>query len=216
MKEYLASKYMSGPKADAILARSTQPPKKKKRKALESESSTSSLIKDDDGGWGKEKEEDEFANEDMVIEQDRSFKKKKSDRWQTVREPTPPPQPDEQPMVVDTEGVGTSTGMPLTGGLLTSAQLRQTKAPPPTKLSKEARREEEETVYRDASGRKIDTKAARAEASRVKREKEEMEAKKMEWGKGLVQREEEERRKLEEEKERNRPLARCVYSVHIE
>ncbi|KAF5391691.1 hypothetical protein D9757_002390 [Collybiopsis confluens] len=66
----------------------------------------------------------------------------------------------------------------------------------------------QETVYRDASGRKIDAKAARAEAARKKREQEEKEAQKMEWGKGLVQREEKEKMKAELEQLKNRPFAR--------
>ena len=48
----------------------------------------------------------------------------------------------------------------------------------------------QETVYRDSSGKKIDTKAARAEAARLKRLREEKEAQKMGWGKGLVQKDE--------------------------
>ena len=66
----------------------------------------------------------------------------------------------------------------------------------------------QETVYRDASGRKIDMKLERAEAARKKREREEREAQKMEWGKGLVQRDEAERRKKEEERIRQRGFAR--------
>ena len=68
----------------------------------------------------------------------------------------------------------------------------------------------EETVYRDSSGHKIDTKAARAEAARLRREQGEREAKKMEWGKGLVQRDEEEKRKAELEREKTRGLVRFV------
>lgn len=66
----------------------------------------------------------------------------------------------------------------------------------------------QETVYRDAAGRKIDTKLARAEAARKKREEEENEARKMEWGKGLVQREEEEKRKIQLEKNKSLPFSR--------
>jgi pre-mRNA-splicing factor CWC26 len=67
-----------------------------------------------------------------------------------------------------------------------------------------------ETVYRDATGRKIDTKAARAEAARVKREKEEKEAKRMEWGKGIVQRGEREKARREMELERGKGFERYV------
>jgi len=66
----------------------------------------------------------------------------------------------------------------------------------------------QETVYRDSSGKKIDTKAARAEAARLKRLREEKEAQKMEWGKGLVQKDESEKRRQELEKQRSTAFAR--------
>ncbi|KAF9112795.1 hypothetical protein BGX27_002796 [Mortierella sp. AM989] len=65
-----------------------------------------------------------------------------------------------------------------------------------------------ETVYRDAQGRKIDRvqeKIEKAEAARREIEKQERQ---MEWGKGLVQREEEVERKKREEEEKLKPLAR--------
>jgi len=67
---------------------------------------------------------------------------------------------------------------------------------------------QQETVYRDASGRKIDMKAEKAEAARRKREAEGKEAKKLEWGKGLVQRDEKERERSAMEKERHKGFAR--------
>lgn len=51
-------------------------------------------------------------------------------------------------------------------------------------------------------------KLARAEAARMKREKEEKDAQKMEWGKGLVQREEKEKRKTQLEKNKSLPFSR--------
>jgi pre-mRNA-splicing factor CWC26 len=74
--------------------------------------------------------------------------------------------------------------------------------------SQQASEAEQETVYRDATGRKIDTKAERAEAARLKREREEKEAAKMEWGKGIVQKDEEERKRAELALESTRDLAR--------
>lgn len=218
MQEYLAQKYMSGPKADAILARAA-PKKKKKRKADSliapggsSSASASAMIVDADGGWGDEDKaepEDELA--EAVVEKDRGFKKRRvaggeeQPTWHTVqpgiKEETPPPA-DEEPTVVDA---------PFTGGLLTAAQLK--KALPKSKgktpeVTEEEAEAAQETVYRDASGRVIDTKAAKADAARKKREKEEKEAQKMEWGKGLVQREEQEKRRLEMEKNKTRGFAR--------
>lgn len=216
-QSYLAAKYMSGPKADAILARTTAH-KKKKRKVVDAIPSSShgvSMIVDDDGGWGNIEKDDNDELENAVVDTDRSFKKR-TDRngesgWATVRESikteSPPPE-DEKPQVVD----GSGTTIPFSGGLVSAAQLKKglakkEKKQVETEEEREAARLAQETIYRDASGRKIDTKAERAEAARRKREREEQEAKKMEWGKGLVQREEEEKRKAQLEKERKRDLA---------
>jgi pre-mRNA-splicing factor CWC26 len=211
---YLAEKYMSGTKAEAILSRLG--PKKKKRKVNASSSvPASSMIRDEDGGWGDEGKDEGEDIEEAVVEKDRGFKKRKlagtdeRSGWATIREgsraETPPPAADEQPMVVDED----PSQVPFTGGLLTSDQLRdKLQREKPMEASKEEMEAAQETVYRDASGRKIDTKAERAEAARKKREREEKEAQKMEWGKGLVQREEQEKRRLELEKQRTRGFAR--------
>ncbi|KAF9243511.1 Pre-mRNA-splicing factor of RES complex-domain-containing protein [Melanogaster broomeanus] len=166
MQAYLAEKYMSGPKADAILCAN------------------------------RSKEEEETPG--LVVAKDRSFKKRRTEEgssgWATVqegarREETPPIPLDEQPTV----------------------QLRKALPKPQLKREQMTKEEEEaaqETIYRDASGRKIDTKVARAEAARKKREREELDAKKMEWGKGLVQREEEEKRRSQLEKNKSLPFSR--------
>ncbi|KAI0822897.1 Pre-mRNA-splicing factor of RES complex-domain-containing protein [Trametes gibbosa] len=221
MKAYLAAKYMSGPKADAILSKVSQP-KKKKRKTASAASTGASFIKDDDlMGWGdapRDGADEEM--EDAVVAEDRRFKKRQrtdaDSGWQTVQEGasgsrTPPLAEDEQPQVVmqDDEPA-------FTGGLLTSAQLKKKlpkHRPQEQKKSAEeeaAERAAQETIYRDASGRKVDVAAERAEAARLKREREEKEAAKMEWGKGLVQREEAEKRRKEEEAMRSRSFARTV------
>ncbi|KAJ7502911.1 Pre-mRNA-splicing factor of RES complex-domain-containing protein [Mycena galericulata] len=210
MKAYLAEKYMSGPKADAILSR-VAPQKKKKRKATGTTNvAPSSFVMDVDGGWGDEAKEEAEDVEEAVVATDRSFKKRKvapteeGSGWATlqpgIKEDTPPP--DEQPMVVEET--------PFVGGLVSAQQLK--KALPQTNVAPAATAEEialaQETVYRDASGKKINTKAARAEATRLKREREEKEAQKMEWGKGLVQRDEAEKRKRELEEQRGKKFAR--------
>ncbi|KAJ6576850.1 Pre-mRNA-splicing factor of RES complex-domain-containing protein [Mycena sp. CBHHK59/15] len=212
MKAYLAEKYMSGPKAEAILSRAASQ-KKKKRKATNSAPSAvpSAFVVDVDGGWGDETKEEIEDVEEAVVATDRSFKKRKvapageESGWATVqpgiREETPPP--DEQPQVVEDP-------TPVVGGLVSAQQLRT--ALPQANVKSTATAEEialaQETIYRDASGKKINTKAARAEAARLKREREEKEAQKMEWGKGLVQRDEAEKRKLELEKQRGKKFAR--------
>ncbi|THH07125.1 hypothetical protein EW146_g9414 [Bondarzewia mesenterica] len=207
---------MSGPKADAILSR-VAPKKKKKRKAGADPSSSTSwtgaIIQDDDAGWGnafaiKEDEDRRVTGAGGAGE---------DSGWTTVRERTPPAPEDEQPMVVDEKGVEPE---PFKGGLLTSKQLRERMAAANKGSGIDERTREEieaaqETVYRDVSGRKIDTNAEKAEAARRKREKEERDAKKMEWGKGLVQREEEEEQKKELERQRTRDVARYADDVDL-
>jgi pre-mRNA-splicing factor CWC26 len=218
MQVYLADKYMSGPKADAILSR-TAPKKKKKRKPEDAGSTSrsgSAMILDDDAGWSSAAtptnvEEDDTA--EAVVASDRTFKKRRMEPsqggeaggsgWITVREPTPPAPADEQPVVV---AMTTEEAPPaFRGGLLTKDLRGQL----PTSHDRQKDEDEEdpeaiavaqETVYRDASGRKLDMKLERAEAARKKREREEREAQKMEWGKGMVQKEEVEKRRREEER----------------
>ncbi|KAF9957406.1 Pre-mRNA-splicing factor cwc26 [Mortierella alpina] len=81
--------------------------------------------------------------------------------------------------------------------------LDRMRALDPTKTGRDA-----DTVYRDASGRKVDRvqeKIEKAEAARREIEKQEQQ---MEWGKGIVQREAEVDRKRREEEEKLKPLAR--------
>lgn len=244
MKAYLAEKYMSGPKADAILARTTTKKKKRKGGAANSNptpSGSSGFIVDDDMSWvPPPKDEDEDDIEDALVVKDRSFKRRKVDGqssvgqngtvksdggggWTTVQDGTqqedgsPPPGADELPQIA---GVVEDAPPTVSGGLLTKAQIRKKLGPKPTERTDRSDDAEEsarqqETVYRDASGRKIDMKAEKAEAARRKREAEEKEAKKMEWGKGLIQREEKERERALMEKERHRGFARRADDVEL-
>lgn len=150
----------------------------------------------------------------------------------TSQAPPPPDDAipaDEAPVVVGsiveeapTASSSSSAFAPkrLKGGLQTSAQLKEENAR--RRQAVEAEREVakaakaaadaagggEETVYRDASGKRIDTKAAKAELARQKRQEMEKEMQKMEWGKGLVQREEKEKRQKEIDDMANKPFAR--------
>ncbi|KAI8377883.1 Pre-mRNA-splicing factor of RES complex-domain-containing protein [Radiomyces spectabilis] len=100
-------------------------------------------------------------------------------------------------------------------GLLTSHEIRaeaerarEAERQMMNRLKQESHGKDAETIYRDVTGRKVDPKIKRAEEARAKKEAMEAEARKMEWGKGLVQRTEaeEEKRRLAEES--SKPLAR--------
>jgi pre-mRNA-splicing factor CWC26 len=217
IKSYLAEKYMSGPKADAILAR-VGSQKKKKRKATSTPSTGGAVIRDDDVAWGVEEKDEADDLAEAVVASDRGFKKRRvapkdeGSGWTTLqegikKEESPPPAADEQPVIVD--GLAQT---PFVGGLVTASQLKKvlpSKAEAQTTATAEEIARAQETVYRDATGRKIDTKAARAEAARLKREREEKEAQKMEWGKGLVQKEEQEKRRLELQKQQGKAFRRA-------
>lgn len=203
---------MSGPKADAILARASHTTKKRKVNPDATSSLTMSykLIDDDNGGWMKEDGDDRDGMEEAVVATDKSFKKKLTS-WATILEgenqqkgpPAAGYAKPQNPLVSETTFVA---------GLITTDQLENSLA---RKEAQDVETEGEcgvtrlvqETVYRDASGRKIDLKVERVEAARRKREAEECEVKKMQWGKGFVQREGEERQRVQLEQERNRDLA---------
>ncbi|KAI8461724.1 hypothetical protein BY996DRAFT_6646797 [Phakopsora pachyrhizi] len=69
---------------------------------------------------------------------------------------------------------------------------------------------EEETIYRDSQGRKIDTKQMRAEEKRRRAKDLEKQMKKMEWGKGLVQRDDKKADADELKKIASQPFARTI------
>lgn len=172
----------------------------------------------------------------MVEERRGHFKAKSANSWATVRpsdpslERTPTPEPeDENPVVVST----TVDAPRARGGLQSVAQLRaenERREAEQRKKKKDAARElvlkkkearergedEDEvedphaTVYRDSSGRKIDVKLQKAELAKQKRNEVEQEMKKMEWGKGLVQKEDVEKKKREQAEMAFKPLARYV------
>jgi pre-mRNA-splicing factor CWC26 len=220
MKAYLASKYMSGAKADAILSRSTTGTKKKKRKQpAAGPSSSSSFVKDDDlSGFANLHDEEDDDTAAPVVASDRGFKKRRvapdaaasaseESSWTTVREGEKPSADEDGSNSATT----TAAPKPFTGGLLSRAQIAQ--ALPSAASSKQTISEAEaaaaqETVYRDASGRKIDMAAAKADAAAKKREREEKEAKKLQWGKGLVQRDEAEETRKRLERMRTEGFAR--------
>jgi pre-mRNA-splicing factor CWC26 len=106
---------------------------------------------------------------------------------------------DEMPVIEDSENVakmsdGTHAG--LQSAATVSAQLRRRKQEELAEFERHRKNnKEEETVYRDATGRRIDVSMRRAEARRVAAEAEEKERQAKEALKGEVQQEEARRRR---------------------
>ncbi|KAI9477947.1 MAG: Pre-mRNA-splicing factor of RES complex-domain-containing protein [Benjaminiella poitrasii] len=201
-KAYIASKYLDT---------NDKPKKKKKRSTKKTVYQGIGIIDDEeDTSWASqpvETELDNNINEYNIVE--KHTNSEVVNNWETIRESVD--EEDENPIVVN----GMTTPRMSNGqraGILTKEEIKREaeKARLAEQRAMEALKEkaDEQTVYRDTSGRKMDVKRKRAEEARLRQEKIEKEAKRMEWGKGLVQRKEaeEERKRLEEEK--HKPLAR--------
>ncbi|KIO21955.1 hypothetical protein M407DRAFT_245318, partial [Tulasnella calospora MUT 4182] len=218
--------YMSGAKAEAITARLDPAAKKKKKKskAADSNAASTSFIKDmdEDLRWGKPVDEEEDDEEKALVEKDRSFKKRKVEAaqandgggWIKVQG-----EDGDNGGVEEVAMEEAHVAAPAAGLVLPSQFKSALPQAPEQKKKKKSKRtddddggdEQGETVYRDASGRKIQVESAEDIAARQaeeEREKRQREREKKEWQKGLVQREQAEARRREEEKERSRGMAR--------
>lgn len=220
-KAYIASKYLSHDDGT-----------KKKRKKKSSSNSTRAkkignigIIDEEDMEWKTSaeskdelkriKEEQQQLEREAIANAGGMFLGTTSN-WQTVREGEQEVESDEEPVIVNQEQNNVprmSNGQ--RAGILTKAEIkaeaekaREVEKRALEKLKKESQGENSETVYRDNSGRKVDPKIKRAEEARKRKEEIEKAARRMEWGKGLVQRKEaeEEKRRLNEEKDK--PMAR--------
>lgn len=164
-------------------------------------------VVDTEAGWDSSRHSKDDLQDAMVVEsrQNASFKPINP---AAARPPTPEPEAsDDEPLVV--------APAPFAGGLRTAAQLAEETAKRKRheerlrrKALKETAGKEEETVYRDSTGKARDTKKEKVEARRQERDDMDKQMAKMEWGKGLVQREDKERRKREEEAMAAKPVAR--------
>ncbi|RSH80337.1 Pre-mRNA-splicing factor cwc26 [Apiotrichum porosum] len=233
LKTYLASKYMSGPKADAILQHAGVEKKKRKRKNEDyvggsSKASGSGLVlQDEDERWGKKDADDMEGDDTPVIGKDIATFKKGKSAWATVGA-TALPLPagvKEEPRDAASDDAGPSTTtagaqeqqpkQQLTkrrGGLRTAKQLAEeakvTAAEQRSPSPEPGGPDPTQTVYRDQSGKVLDVEALRQEARRAEEEEKRKEAERKEWSKGLAQRQAREERVREEKAMGNKDVAR--------
>ncbi|KAH9444614.1 hypothetical protein Pst134EB_024875 [Puccinia striiformis f. sp. tritici] len=234
LQAYLASKYMSGPKAEAILASRKEGGTKKKSKKKsshklssnetnshqESGSHSGMILKDVDGDdqWISRDEELDDAPVVQTAAPTRA-------KWKSINDDEPVDgglqtaameQAKWKSRDEETDNEPSNSNKVVEGGLQTAASIRAklatSKAPlPPTHQSDEEDEPmEEETIYRDAQGKKIDTKQLRAEEKRKQARELEKKMKKMEWGKGLVQRQDRKTDADELKKIASQPFARTI------
>ncbi|WFC93693.1 Pre-mRNA-splicing factor cwc26 [Malassezia brasiliensis] len=214
LEQYLAEHYYSGPKADAVLKRYGEDGKKKKKKRKHhTQNNDALIIKDDSAVWFGEEPEAEEAEDDVVPEgipdaqylqtSGQSAMLMEMERVESPISPAPPP---------------------IKAGLMSGAQLRAQREA--REAAERAEREREaaeaaekeddipahqETVYRDASGRRIDLAE---EEARIREEHLRAELKKREreqWNQGLVQRREREEKRRELDQMQKEGVARPQY-----
>lgn len=227
LSSYLASKYLT-----ADPGPSTSSTKKRKRKTKDASANTGLIIADDDADWApvrKDDEEDTIAA--VTFGSSAEFRKAKQSAWKSVREPAQGEDAqadaivaqaareneeagrgDEDPSIVKM-GDGTHAG--LQSGAAVAEQMERAARRERARWEKEereagGRRKEEETVYRDATGRRIDISMRRAEARREEEERVRKERREREEMGGEKQKEVREKRKEELEEARFMPVARGI------
>ncbi|KAF4971949.1 hypothetical protein FZEAL_9719 [Fusarium zealandicum] len=216
LADYLASRYLvADPKPST---------KKRKRKRGAEASSGLLITDDDDSGWGNSTAQDEEGTDGPVTVSGRSaeFRKAKKSNWKSLGgEETPKDDTaaaadailasaaaeqnaardddDEMPIVEGDSSAakmsdGTHAG--LQSAAAVSAQLKRRQKEEREEFERHRKSgKEEETVYRDATGRRIDVSMKRAEARRVVAEAQEKERLAKEALKGEVQLEEARKRR---------------------
>ena len=206
VQSYIASHYLSGPKADAILARTSDIKVKRSKKKHKSDqlnaacSSAGGLVfKDDSDGWkavgGEADEED--ALEPQVVGGDaasfsKAFRKIGSSKNKVE---------DRTAVEASAEASQESTLKP---GLRTKEEMKAarlareqrelvetnptTSRPSPTpQADNQQEALAQQTVYRDASGRKINIEAHQAAQRQLELERATKAAERSTWSQGLVQ-----------------------------
>ncbi|OAQ96548.1 hypothetical protein LLEC1_02355 [Akanthomyces lecanii] len=229
LSNYLASKYLV---ADSK-------PKKKKRKQGAA-SGGLLITDDDDGGWGQTAQGDDDEDGPLTVTgASAEFRRAKKSNWKTLggradaskdrdeaaaadailasvaaESAAARAEDEEMPLVEEDASVvkmsdGTHAG--LQSAATVSAQLRRRQQQERDEFERHRKNaKEEETVYRDATGRRIDISMKRAEARRMAAEAEEKERLAREALKGEGQQEEARRRREQLQDAKLMPLARTA------
>ncbi|KAL4398894.1 Pre-mRNA-splicing factor Cwc26 [Malassezia pachydermatis] len=232
LQRYLAEHYYSGPKSEAVLEKYGDGKKKKKKRRADAEGTDprAVLIRDEGSLWFGETDEHDDAEAETEavhvgpIVQDTAPSSKQSQKsgWTAIRKPT-----SEAPSAPDTP-VPEATSQAATpemetrpkAGLMSREQLRAQReareAAERAAAKEEAMQQDEQlpeaqqTVYRDAQGRRVNIEE---EEERLKQEEQERLRKKEEqkqWNRGLVQRREEAEQRAMLDSARHEQLTKYV------
>jgi pre-mRNA-splicing factor CWC26 len=241
LSSYLASKYLTASPAPS----SSSTAKKRKRKTPSSTPGLIIADDDDLGWSKTPTAQDDDDAPQAVTSGSAEFRKAKKSAWKTVGVPALQPQDSEQDEadriikeaaeegrerqendgpVIENDGVvkmGDGTHAGLQSAAAVAAQFAKRKKKEAEAWARESGSKKgkkgaaEETVYRDATGRRIDISLRRAEARRELDEKARKELEEIEEQKGDVQRLQKEKRREELDEARFMPLARTVDDVDM-
>lgn len=205
LQSYLAAHYLSGPKADAILARTSADGKvkRKKKKPRTDDSSSSGLVfKDDSDSWNTlpAADEDEDGLTPQVVGSasagpSKAFRKIGSTRPKEGEEEVNADEVESKSEEIPEFKAGLRTKEEMKAARLAREERKRREAartPPPSSTPAKDEDDEEarlaqQTVYRDSSGRVIDIAAAEAAERELEQERKRKEAERATWGQGLVQ-----------------------------
>lgn len=222
-KDYIARKYLS--------SSSSQLQKKKKKSRTMIQKGNLDIFDEDVADWkntesttdGKRKkrprEQHQLGdfNSTGSVSYNKGIPSTAVDSWQLIREEDQEDLEDEQPVIV-TEDASSSRPKMTSGqkaGLLKSEELKHEaiKAKIAEQRMIEKLKEGDsgrfaDTVRRDETGRVIDPKVKKAKEAQARKDAMEKEEQRMEWGKGLVQRSEVQKKSQQLAEEKDKPLAR--------
>lgn len=231
LQSYIASHYLSGPKADAILARSSDGKikrKKKKPKTEATDASSGLVIKDDADSWKvvPDEEDDDGLTPQIVGQADagpsKAFRKigSSSKKHDGADEETSYNQVTEAAVGEPTEfKAGLRSKEKMKAARLAREERKRREAEqatvPATSTSRNADEEvdeearlAQETIYRDSSGRIIDIRAQEAHERALERERQLKEAERKAWSQGVVQKQEKRRAEEQLASVRDKSIAR--------
>lgn len=209
LQSYLAQHYLSGPKADAILARSEDGHKRKKKKKqahLETTASSGLTFRDDSESWRTADVEQEDEDAQIVASESGPGRSAFKRLWSKGKESGPSAEAEtilQMPNSVEAE-----TSPVMKAGLRSKEEMRAARQAREEKRKREEEEQatripsssatrhsdpeaagsEQQTVYRDRSGRRINVDEEDAAVRAAEQEAEQRRKERETWGQGLVQR----------------------------
>lgn len=226
-KDYIARKYLS--------SSSSQAQKKKKKSRTVIQKGNLDIFDEDVADWKNTEETTNEKKRRRPTEQQHTSAFNSSDNasyntgipsstvdgWRLIQEDDHEDPEDEQPVIVtvDTKAEASSLRPKMTSGqkagLLKSEELKHEAIKAKVAEQRMIKNLNDgdsgrfaDTVRRDETGRVIDPKIKKAQEAQARKDAMEKEEQRMEWGKGLVQRSEEQKKSQQLAQEKHKPLAR--------